>query len=77
MIAQDGFTKESLRDRLLQERNWEFYAEMHSRQDQIRQGKFIDLAQARGKNAQPFHVLYPIPITEINANPNLKQNEGY
>ncbi len=77
LISLDGFTKETLRDRLLQEREWEFYAEMHSRQDQIRQGKFIDLAKARGKNAQPYHVLYPIPITEINANPNLKQNEGY
>jgi hypothetical protein len=71
------FTKESLRDHLLQERNWEFYAEIKSRQDQIRQGKFISLARARGKNAQPFHVLFPIPIVEINANPNLEQNPGY
>jgi hypothetical protein len=77
LLTLDGFTKESLRDRLLQEREWEFYAEMHNRQDQIRQGSFISKASARGKNAQPYHVLYPIPITEINANPNLKQNEGY
>jgi len=35
------------------------------------------IKKARGKNAQLFHVLYAIPITEINANPNLKQNEGY
>jgi hypothetical protein len=24
-----------------------------------------------------FRLLYPIPETEINANPNMKQNPGY
>lgn len=70
-------TKEALRDYLLQERGWEFFTEGKRREDLIRMGKFISGAVARGKNAKPHHVLYPIPQSEIDANPNLKQNEGY
>ena len=72
-----SFTKESLRDHILQEREWEFYTEMKRREDLIRHGKLISNAKAKGRNAQPFHVLFPLPITELNANPNLKQNPGY
>lgn len=70
-------TKESLRDYLLQERGWEFFSEGKRREDLIRMGKFISGALARGKSAKPHQVLYPIPQSEIDANPNLKQNEGY
>lgn len=70
-------TKESLREHLLQERAWEFFTEGKRREDLIRMGRFIPGAVARGKNAKPHHVLYPIPQSEIDANPNLKQNEGY
>lgn len=76
-ITLGSFTKETLRDHILQEREWEFYSEMKRREDLIRHGKFISNAKARGKNAQPFHVLYPLPITELNANANLVQNPGY
>lgn len=69
--------KEALRDHILQERNWEFFSEGKRRMDLVRQGKLIGNAQARGKNAQPYHALYPIPQSEIEANPNLTQNEGY
>jgi CRISPR/Cas system-associated protein Cas10 (large subunit of type III CRISPR-Cas system) len=72
-----NFTKETLRDHILQEREWEFYSEMKRREDLIRHDKFISSAKAKGKNALPFHVLFPLPITELNANPNLKQNLGY
>ncbi|NDV16208.1 RagB/SusD family nutrient uptake outer membrane protein [Muricauda sp. TY007] len=72
-----GFTKESLRDAILQEREWEFYWEEKAREDQIRHGVFISRAQARGKNAQDYHVLFPIPQVELDANPNLEQNPGY
>jgi hypothetical protein len=77
LLKRADFTKDSLRDHILQEREWEFYAEIKSREDQIRHGKFISEAQDRGKNAQPFHVLFPIPQTEIEANPNLEQNPEY
>ncbi|GAB2801887.1 hypothetical protein GCM10027275_55120 [Rhabdobacter roseus] len=76
-IQLGNFTKDSLRDRLLQEREWEFYTEMKRREDLIRHGKLLSNAKARGRNAQPFHVLFPLPITELNANANLIQNPGY
>ena len=72
-----GFSKETLRDQILKERGWEFYSEAQRRTDLLRHGKFIESALARGKEAKPYHVLYPIPQTEINANPNLEQNPGY
>jgi hypothetical protein len=77
-LQSTQFTKETLRDHIFKERLWEFYFEQKSRTDQIRQGTFISGAQARGKTAaKPHHVLFPLPLTEINANPNLQQNEGY
>ncbi len=72
-----GFSTESLRNAILQEREWEFYFEGNSREDQIRQGVMISRAQARGKNAQDFHVLFPIPQVELDANSALEQNPGY
>lgn len=71
------YSKDSLRDAILQERGWEFFFEMKSREDQIRHGVFISGAQARGKNAQDFQVLFPIPQVELDANPDLQQNPGY
>lgn len=72
-----GFTKETLREAILRERGWEFFHEGKSREDYIRQDVFISRAIARGKNAKPYHVLYPIPITELDANKLLVQNDGY
>tara|TARA_R110000744_G_scaffold146699_2_gene259580 strand:- start:991 stop:2418 length:1428 start_codon:yes stop_codon:yes gene_type:complete len=72
-----SFNKDSLRDAILREREWEFYFEGNAREDQIRHGVMISRARARGKNAQDFHVLYPIPQRELDANSNLEQNPGY
>lgn len=72
-----GFDQVSLRNAILQERKWEFFHEGKSREDEIRQGVFISRAVARGKNAKPYHVLYPIPATELDANSLLVQNDGY
>lgn len=69
--------KESLRNAIFRERRWEFIVEEKHRQDQIRQGIYISQAQGRGKAAQNHHVLYPIPQSEIDKNPNLVQNDGY
>lgn len=77
LVLGDFATKEALRTHLLKERGWEFFSEGKRREDMIRMGTFISNAKARGKNAQPFHVLYPLPQSEIEANPNLKQNDGY
>jgi len=72
-----GFTKDTLRSAILQERSWEFYFEAKAREDQVRHGVFILRAQARGKNAQDHHALFPIPQVELDANPDLTQNPGY
>lgn len=72
------YTKESLRDRILDERGWELYGEKVRRQDLIRQGKFVSSAKARGISiADDHHKLFPIPQTEINTNRLCKQNPGY
>lgn len=71
-------TKEAFRDAILRERAWEFISEGKRREDQIRQGKFISSALARGvANAKPTHMLFPIPQSEIDANHNITQNPGY
>ncbi|MGH2623748.1 MAG: RagB/SusD family nutrient uptake outer membrane protein, partial [Sphingobacterium sp.] len=70
-------SKEELRVFLLAERGREFYSEGLRREDLIRHGKFISLAQSRGYSAKDHQVLYPIPQQQIDANPKLAQNEGY
>ncbi|MEX2335677.1 MAG: RagB/SusD family nutrient uptake outer membrane protein [Fulvivirga sp.] len=73
----DFSVKEDLRDFILAERGREFHAEALRRQDLIRHGKFITMAQARGKPTSDYHVLFPIPLREVSVNENLEQNEGY
>lgn len=73
----DFSNTEEFRDFILDERGREFHTEALRRQDLIRHGKFIEMARERGKSAEPHHVLYPIPQTEIERNSNLVQNEGY
>ncbi|UJH68563.1 RagB/SusD family nutrient uptake outer membrane protein [Allomuricauda sp. SCSIO 65647] len=72
-----GFTQESLRQAIFQEREWELWFEGKAREDQIRNGTFIDRAQARGKTTAAFRALFPIPERELDANPALEQNPGY
>lgn len=73
----DFSSKEGLRDAILKERRWEFFHEGKSREVLLRHGLFISDAVARGKNAKDYHVLYPIPQVELDANSLLQQNSGY
>jgi hypothetical protein len=74
----DTPTKDDFRTAIFQERGWEFISEGKRREDLIRQGTFISLAQARGvTNATPQRVLFPIPQPEIDANKLCIQNPGY
>lgn len=73
-LALSGFTKETFRDAILEERAREFFFEGKRREDLIRHDLFISNAVARGKNAQPHHVLFPIPQVELDANELLNQN---
>ncbi|NJB84284.1 hypothetical protein GGR26_000029 [Lewinella marina] len=71
------YDQASLRDAILREREWEFWFEAKRREDQLRHGRFIAQARDRGHNAEDFHVLFPLPQVEMNANNLLEQNTGY
>lgn len=67
---------------ILKERLFELVGESKRRQDLIRFGGFTgridDPSLAGGKQAAgDFHVLMPIPQSQIDANPKLTQNPGY
>ncbi len=70
-------SKEAFRTHILKERGHEFYNEGHRRIDMIRTGTFISNAQARGKNAQAHHVVFPIPQVVIDSDPAIVQNQNY
>ena len=72
-------------DFLLDERARELYWECHRRTDLIRFGKFTGGSYVwewkgnvqAGKATEAWRNLYPIPSNDMNANPNLVQNDGY
>lgn len=72
-------------DFLLDERGRELYWEGHRRTDLVRFGKFTGGSKlwtfkgnvAAGTATAAFRDLYPLPASELVANPNLKQNSGY
>ena len=77
-------TSYTLQD-VLDERSREFLWEGCRRQDLIRYGQFTTAdyvweykgSVKEGAAVESFRNLFPIPAAEINANPNLSQNEGY
>ena len=72
-------------DFVLAERGRELLWEGHRRTDLIRFDRFTGGtylygwkgATQFGATTDPKYKLYPLPATEIVANPNLKQNPGY
>lgn len=69
---------------ILDERGRELYWEAHRRTDLIRFGRFATGNNwpqkgglATGRDIESFRTLFPIPATDLAANPNLKQNPGY
>lgn len=72
-----------LKLKIRQERNWELVGEFTEFYDLQRWGIIKDII-SKSPDAIANHVsynirqeLYPIPQSQINANPNLKQNPGY
>ncbi len=70
---------------LLDERARELFWEGHRRSDLVRFGQFTDGTYqwpwkgnvAEGVASEPHRDVYPIPSTQLTANPNLIQNEDY
>ena len=71
-------------DEILKERGRELYWEAHRRTDLIRFGKYLSGYNwpykggvVDGKDISSKFLIFPIPATELSANPMLKQNDGY
>jgi hypothetical protein len=72
-------------DFLLDERARELFWEGHRRTDLVRFGQFTDGTKvwpwkggvAEGRATESYRDIFPVPATQLNANPNLIQNEGY
>jgi len=71
--------KQSLKDYILQERQFELLFEGERRADLIRHDKYIEFAHNRGvDNARPYHIRYPLPsFIIIEGQGNIMQNDGY
>lgn len=72
-------------DFILDERARELYWECHRRTDLVRFGRFSESSYVwpwkggvpEGRSTDKRYDLYPIPSSDLNANPNLTQNTGY
>ncbi|MCH7573802.1 MAG: RagB/SusD family nutrient uptake outer membrane protein [Candidatus Marinimicrobia bacterium] len=64
-------------DDILAERGFELFWENFRRQDQIRHGKFLDAWTLKITSDGSHRLIYPIPQSQLDANPNLVQNIGY
>ena len=64
-------------DTFLAERGREMFCELFRRQDLIRFGKYNNAWRFHTADADTHVNLFPIPATQITANPKLTQNPGY
>lgn len=83
-----GLSQQQFREAIYDERKWELAGECMRRYDLIRWGILLDVVQnleyrfwKPNENIRPWHVLLPIPLTELQLNPNLlasdPTNNGY
>lgn len=70
-------TQQGVRDAILAERLFEFTWEGKRRQDLIRMNKYTQGTWYAKTTFSPWKVLMPIPQTQVETNPLLKQNPGY
>lgn len=69
--------KAAFADVVLNERKFELCYVGQRRWDLIRMGKLATLNGPYGRKVEDKHVVFPIPQTELDLNPNLTQNAGY
>lgn len=82
LAALSGLTYQQFKEAVWLERRLELVFENNRRFDLVRTGRLLDAVKAetsfgRNPTIQPFHVLLPIPQADMDANPLLKQNDGY
>jgi hypothetical protein len=77
-------TQAQARTAILNERLFELAGEAKRRQDLIRAGRYTESRRycsgATGcvrPSTEPFRILFPVPLTQIQSNPQLSQNPGY
>jgi hypothetical protein len=70
-------TQTAVRAAILNERLFEFTWEGKRRQDLVRANKFTQGTWYAKTHSDAWKVLFPIPQTQIETNPQLKQNPGY
>ncbi|MBD0726526.1 RagB/SusD family nutrient uptake outer membrane protein [Flavobacterium sp. L1I52] len=86
--AIKGLTQDQFRKAIYDERKWELAGECMRRYDLIRWGILLDVVQNLeyrfwnpAQNIRSWHVLLPIPLQELQQNPNLltsdPTNNGY
>ena len=75
-----GLSKDNFRNAIMQERRVEFFGEGHRFFDLRRWGKLEEYVHDKaGKSnyAEPKNLYFPLPQSDRDLNPGLKQNEGY
>ncbi|SMO50467.1 RagB/SusD family nutrient uptake outer membrane protein [Gracilimonas mengyeensis] len=73
-----GMGQSAFREAVYHERRVELAQEGHRWWDLVRTGRALDVMRAQGRdNIQEHHLLFPIPQSEIDVNPELTQNPGY
>jgi hypothetical protein len=77
-MISDGISKQALLDTILHERRIELFSELgHRWFDVKRSGKADAIFGAVKPGWVPTDILFPLPLTDIQRDPNLTQNEGY
>jgi starch-binding outer membrane protein, SusD/RagB family len=77
LSSSSTLNKDVFRDAILRERRIEFSGEGHRWFDLVRTGRLISTMQNIGITIDEKRNLYPIPLAELDENPNMVQNPGY
>jgi len=74
----DFSNKDDFRNAIFEERKWELAYELHRWFDLVRTGRLIDTISSKfDYPISEKHKLFPIPASQLTANPELEQNSGW